>query len=195
MSAAKIDKHLLYQMLADGKSVNQCAEYFKVSPAAISKTKKQWGTIIARDIQLESAHRFVDEHLNTVAQLREINNNAHELLTLCMKWVRGDNEAIQVLESQVRRVRVGDTEEFVNEYKFKDPREIALKAMQRIESQLRLQNETLALLSHANAITEFQNELIQLLKEVDPKVGHEFCRRYDKSRTVQRLLQLNKPRT
>ena len=100
MPAPKINKDLLRQMLADGKTVNQCAEFFNVSAPAISKAKKQLGAIIAKDVQLESAHKFVDEHLNTMAQLREINNHAHELLNLCMRWVRGDQEAIELLRRE-----------------------------------------------------------------------------------------------
>lgn len=194
MKTAKIHKDELYQMLAEGKTVKQCAAHFNVTPAAISKQKKQFGTIIAKDVQLQSAHRFVSEHLDTVAQLKKINTYSHELLDLLMRWIRGDKEAIQILEDQVKKVRVGDKEEFVKEYKFKDPKDLVFKAMQRIEAQLKLQNETLALLSHMSAVHEFQQELIQILKEVAPEVSDEFCRRYDKSRTVQRLLQLNKPR-
>jgi hypothetical protein len=150
---------------------------------------------VVTDVQLASAGRIVDEHLNTVQQLQKINNDAHELLDLCMRWLRGEPEALQVLESQVRKVRVGKDEEFVNEYRFKDPREIALKAMQRIESQLRLQNETLALLTNVKAIYEFQQDVIRILKEVVPReVADEFCRKWDKSRAIPRLLQLTKPR-
>lgn len=181
-------------MLANGKTVNQCAEYFSVSPAAISKAKKHLGKIIAKDMQLESAKRFVGEHLNTVDQLKKINNDAHELLDLCMRWIRGDDEAIQVLESQVRKVRVQGKEQFVDGYKFKDPREVALKAMQRIEAQLRLQNETLAMLTEMSAIYEFQQELVQLLKEIDPEVCNEFCRRIGQRQTLRRALQLDSPR-
>ena len=194
MPEPKIDKDKLYQLLAEVKSVKQCAEHFNVTPPAISIAKKKLGNIIAKDIQLQSAHRFVDQHLDTVAQLRKINDYAHELLDLLMRWVRGDKEAIQILEDQVKKVRVGDQEEFVKEYKFKDPKDLVFKAMQRIEAQLKLQNETLALLSHMSAVHEFQQELIQILKEVAPEISDEFCRRYDKSRTVQRLLELNKPR-
>lgn len=194
MPTPKINKDLLRQMLADGKTVNQCAEFFNVSAPAISKAKKQLGAIIAKDVQLESAHKFVDEHLNTMAQLRGINNHAHELLDLCMRWVRGDQEAIQVLETQIRKVRFGNTEEFINEYKFKDPREVALKAMAEIRGQLRLQNETLAMLAEMSAVHEFQQELIQLLKEIDSEACSEFCRRIDERQALRRAIRLNNPR-
>ena len=203
MRPYKIDKDELYQMLAEGKTVTECANHFDVTTAAISKQKKKLGDLVAQDIQLASAGRFVEEHLNTVAQLRKVNDDANELLDLCMRWIRGDKEAIQVLETQMRRVRVGSKEDFVTEYKFKDPRDVALKAMAEIRGQLRLQNETLALLTHVKTIQEFQQDLIQTLKGLDEiliekginfRASDEFCKRWDNSRTIPRLLTLTKPR-
>jgi hypothetical protein len=190
MREPKIDRNELQQMLGKGKSVKECAEHFSVSPAAVSKAKKQLGLIVAKDVQLESAHRFVNEHLDTVAQLRKLNENAHELLDLCMRWIKGDPEAIQVLESQVRKVRVGQSEESVTEYKFKDPREIALKAMAEIRGQLKLQNETLAMLAEMSAVYEFQQELINMLKEIDPEARDEFCRRIDERQAIRRAVRV-----
>ena len=186
----KIDRDQLTRLLADGKTASECAKHFGVSGAAITKAKKKLGLIIAKDVQLESVHRFVGEYLDTIGQLRKINMDAHELLDLCMAWVRGDPKALQVLESQVRKVRVGDTEETVNECRFRDPREIALKAMGEIRSQLALQNQTLAMLAEMTAINEFQQELVQLLKEVDPGVCDEFCRRIDQRQALRRAIRL-----
>jgi hypothetical protein len=52
-----------------------------------------------------------------------------------MRWNRGDDDALQILESQVRKVRIGKGEntEEITEYRFKDPRELALKTMQEIK--------------------------------------------------------------
>ena len=49
--------------------------------------------------------------------------------------LRGDSEALQILESQVRKVKVRGSEEEIKEYRFKDPRELALKAMQEIQEE------------------------------------------------------------
>jgi len=189
---AKINRKELRRLLQSGKSVTECAKRFNVSPAAVSKAKKHLGRIVAKDVQLETVHRFVNEHLNIVAQLQKLNNNAHELLDSCMSWLRGDDEALQVLETQVRKVRVGrgeDAEE-VTEYRFKDPREIALKAMAEIRGQLKLQNETLAMLAEVKAVHEFQQELICILRDVDPKVCDEFLDRIDKRSALRRAISL-----
>ncbi|MBW2065015.1 MAG: hypothetical protein JRJ03_08785 [Deltaproteobacteria bacterium] len=189
----KIDKNELRRLLQEGKGVSECARHFGVSPAAVSKAKKSLGRIVAKDVQLETVHRFVNEHLDTVAQLRKLNDNAHELLDTCMRWLRGEDEALQVLESQVRKVRVGRGEDAqeLTEYRFKDPREIALRAMGEIRGQLKLQNETLAMLAEVKAVHEFQQELIQILREVDASVADEFCRRIDQRQALRRAIRVD----
>jgi len=188
----KIDQNALSRLLSEGKTPSQCAKHFGVSNSAITKAKRKLGVIIAKDVQLESVHRFVGEYLDTIGQLRKINTDAHELLELCMAWVRGDQKAMQVLESQLstKTIRVGDEEKLVEEVKMQDPKLVALKAMSEIRSQLTLQNQTLAMLSEMTAINEFQQELVQLLKEIDPGVCDEFCRRIDQRQALRRAVRL-----
>jgi len=190
MSTNRINKKELIQLLGEGKNLTECANHFGVSPAAVHKAKKSVGLVVAKDMHLESAHRFVDQHLDTVKQLRKINSYANELLDLCMRWQRGDDEALQILENQITKVRVGRTEKFVEKMKTSDPRDVALKAMAEIRGQLRLQNETLAMLAEMSAVMEFQQELIQLLKEIDPNVKDEFLRRLSERQALRGAVQL-----
>ena len=193
MREPRIDTGKLYQMLSEGKTVTKCADYFDVSKAAISKAKKKLGMVVAKEVQLENAHLFVEKHLDTVAQLRKINEYANELLDLLIAWNKGDDTALQVLESQIttKKVRIGDEERFVDEIKFKDPRELAIKTMAEIRGQLRLQNETLAMLVEMKAVHEFQQELIQLLKDIDPGVKDEFLRRLAQKQAIRRAVRLD----
>ncbi len=64
--------------------------------------------------------------INTLDQLQKINDHANELLDLLMRWNKGDAEALQILESQVRKVKIKGTEEEISSYNFKDPRELGL---------------------------------------------------------------------
>ena len=132
MPKPKIDRVKLNRLLRSGKSQKEVAQVFKVSEAAISKAKNELKVAVVRNVALESAHKVVDRHLDTIGQLQKINSDANELLDLLMRWNRGDNEALQILESQVKKVKVRGSEEEVTEYRFKDPRELALKAMAEI---------------------------------------------------------------
>lgn len=80
MSKIKIDVVKLNQMLRSGKSVKDCASFFKVSPSAISQAKKNLNVSVVRNVALENAHRVVDKNLNAVDQLHRINQEANRLL-------------------------------------------------------------------------------------------------------------------
>ena len=119
-----------------------------------------------KNVALETAHKVVEKNLNAVDQLQKINTYANELLDLLMRWNRGDEEALQILESQVKKVRVRGSEEEVTEYKFKDPRELALKAMAEIRGQLNLQLDIFKTLYDVQAIADFQREVLDAIGEV-----------------------------
>ena len=48
------------------------------------------------------------------------------------------------------------------------------------------------MLAEMSAVIEFQQEIIQLLKEVDPKVKNEFIRRLYKKRALWGAVKLRK---
>jgi len=189
MAKPKVEVNKLSRMLRSGKTTKQCAEFFGVTPGAISQHKKNLNIAVVKNVALENAHRVVDKNLNAVDQLQKINGHANKLLDLCMKWVNGDDEALQVLESQVRTVRVGKDKVPVSGYKFKDPREIALKAMSEIRGQLKLQLEIFQCLYDMKAVQEFQTEVLTIIGEVDKNVRNEIINRLNQRRAVRSVLK------
>jgi len=169
MSRQKIDRVKMSRLLREGKSQKDIAKTLNVSEAAISKAKKELNINVVKNMALESAHRVVDKNLNAVEQLYDINQDAREILDLLMRWNRGEDEAIQVLESQVRKVRVGKTEKLIENFKFKDPRDLALKAMTVIESQLRLQLDIFKSLYDLREIAEFQRTVVEIIGQESPE--------------------------
>jgi len=172
MPAPKIDKIKLNRLLTSGKSQKEAAQVFGVTEGAISKAVKGLNIAVIKNVALENAHKVVDKNLNAVQQLQKINDYANELLDLLMRWNRGDREALQILESQVRKVKRGSKEgsEEVLEYRFKDPRELALKAMAEIRGQLSLQLDIFKTLYDVEAIAQFQREVLEAIGEVNPDV-------------------------
>jgi len=134
MSLAKIDKAKLSQMLRSGNPQVKIAEYFGVTEGAISQAKRELNIGVIKNVALENAHRVVEKNLDAVGQLQKINDHANELIDLLMRWNRNDKEVLQILESQARRVKIKGTEEEITEYRFKDSRELALKAMAEIRN-------------------------------------------------------------
>ena len=193
MPKPKIDKLKLHRMVNSGKSQKAVAQVFGVTEGAVSKAMKGLNMNVVRSVGLENAHKIVGKSLNAVDQLQKINDNANEILDLLMRWNRGDSEAIQILESQVstKKVRIGDKEEFVKEFKFKDPRELALRAMQEIRGQLGLQLEIFKTLYDLEAIAEFQTEVLSAIAEVDKNVRNNIVNALQKRRTIRQAVSFD----
>ena len=107
MPEPKIDKVKLHRLLSSGKSQREAAHIFGVTEGAISKAAKGLNIAVVKNVALENAHKVVNKGLNTIDQLQKINDYANELLDLLMRWNKGDTEALQILESQVRKVKRG----------------------------------------------------------------------------------------
>ena len=145
--------------------------------AAVSKAKKELNISVVRNVAFESAHRVVSANLDTVAQLAKINQDANEILDVLMAWGRGDEKALQILESQVRKIKIGKSEEEVKEFRLKDPRELALKAMSEIRSQLSLQLDVMKTMFDVESIRDFQHEVLEAIAEVAPDVRNRIVER------------------
>ena len=187
MSKQKIDRVKLSKMLRSGKSQAEAARIFGVSRAAINKAAKELNLNVVKNVALENAARIVSKNLDTIDQLEKINGYANELLDLLMRWNRGDEEALQILEGQIRKVKVGKGEdaEIVKQYRFKDPRELALKTMAEIRGQLSLQLEIFQTLYDMRAVEEFQKEVLQVIGEVSAEVRNEIIGRLNKRRAIR----------
>jgi len=190
MTQSKIDIIKLNRMLTTGKSVKDCAKHFSVTPSAISQAKKNLNVAVVKNVALENAHRVVDKNLNAVDQLQKINEGANEILDLLMRWQRGDDEALQILESQ-KKVRVGKDEEEVVEYKLKDPRELALKAMAEIRGQLKLQLEIFQTLYDMKAVQEFQQEVLSAIEEVSLDVRNRIVNKLGQKRAIRAAIKFD----
>lgn len=193
MPGPKIDKVKLSQMLRAGKSQREIAQAFGVTESAVSKAKKALNLCVVKNVALENAHRLVDKNINAIDQLQKINDHANWLLDLLMDWQKGDADALQVLETQVatKKVRVGDQEEFVREFKFKDPRELALKAMAEIRGQLKLQLEIFQCLYDLKAVQEFQDEVLTAIGEADKDVRERIINRLNQKRAIRSAIKFD----
>lgn len=189
----KIDFNELHQLVTQGKGTNEIAKYFSVTPGAVSQAKKKLKISVVKNVALESAHKVVDKNLDAVAQLQKINRDANELLDVLMRWNRGEDAALQILETQVRKVRVGKGEnaEIVKQYKFKDPRELALRAMAEIRGQLNLQLDIFKTLYDMEAVAEFQKEVLTAIGEEAPNVRNRIIQRLKESRSLRSAVSIN----
>lgn len=192
--AKKIDLIKLAEYLKTHKPV-EASRYFGVTKSAISQRMKALGIAVVRSVVMESAGEVVKKELNAVEQLQKINEDANEILDLLMRWNRGEEEALQILESQVKKVRIGinkdGEEEFVKEYKIKDPRELALKAMAEIRGQINLQLEIFQALYDMKAVEEFQKEVLEAIGSVDIEVRNAIITELQKKRAIRAAISFD----
>ena len=191
--ANRISKEALQKCLEGGLSVTETARQLGVTKGAISKRAKALRITLkgktSKDVVLFHAGEIVTREINAVDQLHKINSHANELLDLLMRWNRGDNEALQILESQVRKVRVRGTDKELTEYRFKDPRELAFRAMAEIREQLRLQFEMMKALYDMENVAAFQDEVLTAIGEVAPDVRKQIIENLRKRGAIRKVIE------
>ena len=170
MGGTKIDYRELDQMLRAKKPYSEIAKHFGVTKGRISQAKKEMRNQINKVTTLEKAADVVHEHLDIMAQLRKVNEDANRMLDLLIRWQEGDPEALRILESQVKTVTFGKNGETIDiqEVKMKDPRELALKCMAEIRNQLKLQMDMYDAYLEFNDRKRFQAEVLRILDEFEP---------------------------
>ncbi len=193
MPKPKIDRVKLNQLLNAGKSQREVAQVFGVTEGAISKARKQLNIDVVRNVALETAHKVVDKNLKTLDQLQKINAYANEVLDLLMRCTRGDDEALQILESQVRKVKTckGRGAPVIKEYRFRDPRELALRAMAEIRGQLNLQLDIFRAMSDLETVREFQMEVLSAIAEASPELRDRIVKRLKEARALRCSIQIH----
>ena len=188
----RIDNDKLLQLIRNGDTVSEAARKLGVNKATVSVRLKELNVAINRNVAIRAAHKIVDREINALDQLQKINRDANELLDLLMRWNRGEDASLQVLESQVRKIKVRGQEEEVAEYRFKDPRELALKAMQEIRGQLKLQLEIFQALFDMQAVKQFQTEVLEVIGSVSTEARDEIIRRLTERNALRSALDLNR---
>lgn len=192
MPRPKIDRVKLSRMLRAGKAQREIAQFFGVTEGAITKAKKEININVVKNVALENAHRIVDKELNAVDQLHKINQDAHELLDLCMAWVRGDDTALHALETHTGQVAGESPGASANHFRLKDPREVALQAMKRIESQLELQLKIFTALYDMKQVQAFQEEVLAAIGAVSPEVRNAIVRKLSEKSALRQSLGVDR---
>ncbi len=191
MSQMKISNIELEQLVREGFGVSDIARKVGVAKGTVSKRLKALNVAINQRVILHDAGQIVEKKLDAIGQLQKINDNANELLDLLMRWNRGDEGALQILESQVRKVKVRGQEEEVAEYRFKDPRELALKAMAEIRGQLNLQLEIFKTLYDMAAVAEFQKEVLDAIASVSQETRDKIVHKLQEKRIIESTLEFH----
>ena len=193
MSTGKINDIKLVRLVDSGVSQAEVAREFGVSRQAVSKRLQELRGRTAKVVAAKKVEHIVNRKIDAIEQLQEINGHANWLLQHLMKWIKGDEAAIQVLESSARQVNKGtkDEPEWLTEYRFRDPYQTALKAMGEIRGQLKLQLEIFQTLYDVEAVREFQQEVLTAIGEASPEVRNAIIRRLSEKQAIRRAIKFD----
>ena len=180
----RIDKKKLFNMLRQGKSQTQCAKEFGVTPSAVNQVAKTLNLAIAKNTNLETGAVLVEEGLDSMRQLRRINDETNKLIDLLSAWVDGDPAAIKTLEKQHRLGRIGKGKG-VATLSFKDPKEILLKTLAECRAQVRLSLDIAQSLHNLKSVEEFQRTVIEIIGELNPEARNEIIRKLQHRRALR----------
>ena len=194
MGEPKINKVKLSQLLRAGKSVKHCAEYFGVTPPAITKAKKELNISVVKSVALENAHRVVDKSLDAAGQLQRINEKANQMLN----ELTGEDKLIDRMAKAVEGALTYENEPqkqaaYVRKIvkQVSEDRFLALKAMAEIRGQLNLQLDIFKTLYDMQAVAEFQKEVLNIIGEVSPDVRDTIVQRLKESRALRQSVSIN----
>jgi len=190
MKNGKIHDTKMLRLVDSGISQAEIAREMGVTRQAVSKRLRELRGKTTKAVVVKKVGEIVDRKLDALEQLHKINQNANEILDLLMKWQRGDDEALQILESQ-KKVRIGKDEEVVTEYRLKDPRHLALQAMAEIRGQLKLQLEIFQTLYDMQAVQEFQDEVLAAIGEASPEVRSAIVDKLNKRRALRSVVRFS----
>jgi hypothetical protein len=181
MAQRKISDVQLERLVKDGNGVSQIARILKVSKGTVSRRLKQINLGIAKNITMHHAGEIVKKEINSVSQLQKINDHANELLDLLMVCVNGDEAAKAEAATKLGPMGPGS----------KDPKELALKCMQEIRSQLKLQLEIFQTLYDMQAVAEFQREVLEAIGNADLETRDRIIRNLKERSAIRSTLEFH----
>jgi hypothetical protein len=193
MGKPKFSREELSELIVKGKSQTEIASHFGVSRVAIHKALKGMGLTATKHIATMGVpEKMIEHNLNAYEQLKKVNDNANELLDLIMAWQRGDDVALRVLESQVRKIKIGAGENATEAIalKIKDPREVAIKVMEVIKDQLQLHLKFYRTFFDAKAFADFRKAFIFAMEKINPEAREIMVKELQKERLLPPGIEL-----
>ena len=188
----RIDELKLMQMRKN-TSQQKCADYFGVTKEAVrvaeNRVKKKMNSgavVIAKD------------NIDAMAQLKYINETITDQLKRCEKLVLREDRKIDEFDAAVAALEQNpddkEAKKKVDEFAGGPTRTIqVMNAIVHVSSEVRkqiqLQLEVAETIYNLQMMAEFQNEVVQIIKEVDPMSAQKLIARIKERRAIRGLMK------
>ena len=178
----KIDHVKLQRMLRSGRSVAQCAEFFKCTKQAIHQAKNRIDKAVAKDLATRSAPQIVQAEYNTVKKFAKAQNETMELIELLSGLIRGEPNAMD----QMQRMHE------LRGIKWEDPVALQVKLLGELRRQVQLQSEIYSSYASLKSMQEFQAEVINIIMSVVPERRKDIIERLRERRALAGALEFSR---
>jgi deoxyhypusine synthase len=165
----KIDLIKLDKLLREGKSQKDCAVYFGVTAAAISKAKKSLKRTFVRTAALERTGQVVEAHLDVLGQLRKANQIVNEQITSILGMLEDRKQVDDFVKLQ------GTLSTHLKEARLQN------------EQQLRL----FEIYRDFKHYQQFQDFVLSRMEKFDPEVRIKFMKELKKSGLLSGIIEAN----
>jgi hypothetical protein len=195
------DVALMMRKLKDGDSTVQVAKFFGVTPWAVNKRAIAEAEKIERQPDLQRSELSRD-NINTVEQLRVMNDHILSELKRSRRLVERADDRVKEYEGVEDELRLDPGNKKLGE-KLKGLGSQNVADILKIQSniiaisgevrkQIELQVKIYETIYNVQMVAEFQEEILNILREASPDLRNEAIKRLKARRSIRGLVRLEK---
>ena len=199
--AKKIDENTMMQMFRDGKNTSEIAKHFGCTWMAVSNMKKRVEGRLLR-VPDVSGSELSRQNINTVAQLKLMNEHVLTELKRSQRLIdREDKFVIEYdkLEKQVKKDPTNTelTKRLIEKWKLISVPDILkiqtniIAISGEVRKQIELQVKIFETIYNVTMVSEFQEEIIELLRQVDPVLKDNIIKKLKERRSIRSITKMD----
>ena len=186
----KVDPKVLKNLIREGKTVTQIAEYFGCTPSAISQAKSKLSIAVVDDATWR-AHEITNENIQFMQQLNKTNKILADSIDRLEAIIAGDEEATKSLR---RLYREGNLfgKRGSSSVAFRDPQELLLKLISELRMQARLYIDISAQMQDHEEAQIFQAAVLEVIGNESPEIRQRIVKKLIDRKKLHRFTQINR---
>jgi len=188
----KVDLKQMEQMLRSGMKNKEVAEFFNVTPGAISQHSRKMKNYIVRSMALEKAHEVTAQHSrkmkNYIVRSMALEK-AHEVTASHIDVVN----QLQLINDSINH-ELGKAKEEADNTKGSSRipfQRVIIELSAEVRRQLDSQVKIFELWHDTKVIHEFHEEILNILEEVKPGLRNEIIGRLKQRRAIRSTVKFS----
>lgn len=168
MNQPRIDIKKMSKLLDEGKTGREIAEFFKVSPQAVSQAARRLNRALHVDTATRNAPAIADDKLDAIGQLKKIS--------------RSINTELDYIEQEIKGKK-GKAREALQGQKIKHAAEI--------RKQVNLMTYIATTLYNIEEVAKFQQTVLEVIGEIDEEARKKIIKKLRDRISAKSVLSLS----